>query len=203
MSIPPTSPVNIGLLDALNRLGVKGSSLPELAGGVQPVMVIADLSRSVASELVEARRIASDRIAAGGLGTWSNYILHARSPGGLVVESLVVVLETSGFAQPVCFWEVGPRAVAGISGQVADIGGAAGVGFTRIDYEAGPIVSQNAFFCLNPISAAVPPTEFWTAFPSRIFVPAGSALTLSHELANLDLRVEIVWRELADIQGAP
>lgn len=205
MSIPANSPLNLGLVEALDRLGIKGALLPPIGAGVQPVMVLGDISASISSELLEARRWSTMDIIASP-GNFGNAWIHCSARGGLVVEKLIVSLDGAG-VQPDVIFQVLPGFVApffNAAQSQAQIGGVPAISdmFFNVD-NPGYIPATNdrgRITCLNLVPGTA---TYWTETDTRFFVPAGFRLALETPVVNARLRVSAIWRELADIQGAP
>lgn len=189
-----SSPLTLGFSKAANRLGLKGGSLPAVtrAGELTQVMVVGDLSRSLASEVFEARAFSGALINAGGVGNLSAFAITARSPGGIVVERIIADSSSTPFnLRANVGRSPGPWLGAGPGpSHKRDVGGVATVSDAQIGYKSAP--------------AAAPLLRLdVTEFGDRWYLEPGETLELIHALANMDLFVWIQWRELADIQGAP
>lgn len=201
MSVPVNQPLNLGLATALDRLGLKQADFPDLT----PVLVVADISQTVSSELLEARRQSVFLIGAIA-AQFSVAVLYARSPGGLVVESLFAAVNGAAppaIGLPHVRLQVLVTPQIGALVNVIDIGGLPGVSITRANSQAAaqitPAGGSSALICANNPAGQV----FWAQAPARIYVPPASALVCQPDVQNSDLMFSVVWRELADIQGVP
>lgn len=174
-------------------LGVRSPrQLPLDTGEASPVVVVADLSSTFAPEQIEARGLHMFVRTAGVPQTYSQYNLHARSEGGLVVESLAIGSDVAGrgFVQVITT----PSAGMTTSGQPLPIGGSAISSFLTHGFGAGA-AGNSAIFPLPFIL----PTE-------RLYVPAGSYLnfgTIISPAAVHDIEDYLVFREIPEILGGP
>src|SRR5258705_1807522 len=79
-------PLNFGLTDAISRIG--GWSRPELPGlldGIQGVLIYGDVSKSVASEVFEARAVIGQTT---GENVFLGFEIESGSAGCLVVQEI-------------------------------------------------------------------------------------------------------------------
>lgn len=199
-----THPINLGLVDALSRVGGGDPSrLPAMLDGIQPVLIYGDVSRTLASEVFEARAVSGQSVS--GNPVFLGFELASRSPGGLVVESIVARVAFTG---GVGTMDLGLNIVTTALGTTAvpklDVGGVSTVGTVkhlatppafgallamRVDAIAGTL----AFDALEPTFRIwVPPGSYFQVFP----VAAGG-------VAIQGVGISVAWRELADAQGAP
>jgi hypothetical protein len=205
VTIPAVSPLNFGLVDALDRIGFKGPLLPSADRGIQPVMVIADISQSVSSEIVEARRIASVSLAPQP-GNFSSYVIFSRSPGGLVVEHLAVEVDQGTVFPPFVRVQVvaNPPVGGPGSGLFTDLGGRAGSSIPIYQVSAVAPIVPGANGCGGILCFTMIAGTLWKGeAPARVYVPPGSALIVCTDAVNAAFGAQVVWRELADIQGVP
>lgn len=200
-----TRPLNLGLLDALSRIGgFEKPELPALLEGIQPVIVYADLSQGVASEVFEARGIVGDFVT-GSVGRGIE--LAAVAPGGIVIEQVDAMCE---FTPDTEILEFGINIVsAGLGGpllQKLDVGGVpTGSVASRIGV-VGPPPPFGARLMIapqvvNPSGRLVSVAQNST----RIVVPSGAffqAFVVGGPFIVLwKTGVTVAWHELADIQG--
>jgi hypothetical protein len=208
VSVPANVPLNLGLINALKRLGIQGSVIPGLGEGIQPVLIVGDIAQSVASELVEARRTATSFIITI-FPSWAVAELVARAPGGLVVERVELLSEEiAGSAPRRVFYQILPDPIPAGGGVVAcdessEIGGIATASRLLV---ASQIVNPEAvgaetasIFCLWDI-VVLGTTYWWGSAQTRIYVPPGHALRFFN-VQGERMGITITWRELADVQG--
>lgn len=211
MSLPPRVPINVGLANALARLGIQGPILPGLEGAIQPVLVVADIHDSIASELVEARQAVYSNLLPP-IGQWACGRLSCRAAGGLVVEQLQVAVQE--FITPVPFKvqaTIGSSSITpaawGPGVARADIGG---VPATSL-WEAGHSLTDpqpvgQPFFqigCWNLTAFAGGGNWYWGEAQTRVYVQAGEFLSIFPDpnFAATPFAVAMTWRELVDVQG--
>ena len=185
-----TSPIPIGLPQLYDRIGRTQSNLPDLRGDLQGVVIYADWSRSLSSEVFEARGLSGFNINAVG-GEFCRFQLVARTPGGSVVESILIsapgasLLTLQVTETPNPAWSFGPvpRFVADVGGvQIADVvqdGRSLPGGF--IGYASVPV-----------------PT---VPFGERWFVHPGHTLDVLCGTAGVAMTYSVQWRELAGFSG--
>lgn len=159
-------------------------------GAMQPVAILADMSRSFAPQRFEARAIGGNEHAVPGGGFSGVFELHSLGPGGIVIEQLV--LQATQLA-PTDMWRQG-----------IEVTGQGGLLTTNIQDQGGePAVSvlRNAFNGSNTGGALCYAANF-IGIGVEIFVPAGRFWTLiwSHQSVN---GASITWREIPEPLGAP
>jgi hypothetical protein len=192
-------PLNFGLTDAISRIG--GWSRPELPAlleGIQGVLIYGDVSKSVASEVFEARSISSV-IASGA---FSGIELFSRAPGGLVVEEIDAQVGGTGGVP-----SLGLNIVKTMSGvnvlSKLDVGG---VPTDSIARDLAAVLPFGAVLTLPITVITGGGASYWTIENrTRIWVPPGSFFQVFPVgFASLgSVNIHVTWRELADVQGAP
>jgi len=210
MSQPANVPLNIGLVNAMQRLGIVGGVIPGLAGQLVPVLVVGDISQSLSSEVVEARASGSGQISAGGAFPGAPWIqLHALSPGGVVIEECLVARRDAlaGDVVQVVFATVGAQVIdlpsVDEESEKADVGGVATTSTLRRGLvETSPLTLAGLeFFRIGCDRETIVSSKFYMgSLQSRVWVGPSEFFTLF--LADLSaLFVYITWRELGDPQG--
>ena len=208
MSIPPVSPINLGLIGALDRIGIKGSNLPGIHDGIQPVLILGDIHDSVASEIVEARK-QCQFFSGAVIGNWHVLWVTALSGGGIVVESLFGATEYPAIPAlriPLLRLNLGGLVTADVPGTPPqiDVGGVATVSQAKsVASNTDPSaagVPQSFLACPNKVTTLF--GDLYTGdYPTRIFVRPSETLSLSTVDPGKAMSVSITWRELPDIQG--
>ncbi len=183
--------------EALRRLGIVEPEVFSIEGGrMTPVMIMADRSRSVATEPVEARGYLFVSVPASA-GDRGQVELHSRAPGGIIIEffnyleppDLVAADITTGVFLAVedgasFLADTGVAQIQNVGGlAVRSIGisGASGIGFRGL---------------------LVPNSLGTNARATAIYVPAGSFLSIHSRALNARFTAVILWRELPEIQPA-
>lgn len=187
----------IGLGGVYRRLDYKTGRLPQLEEQIVPVVIYADLSTTIASEVLEARAVMFQGIN-GAPGLFGVIELQCLSAGGLVVESLTYFQPTATAVLDLAAFTIGPlpgsigAALPGPSR--ADVGGEPTVSSVRSSREAvfNPNGSDTSGFAIT-INAV-------NILPTRIYVPPGFFFALWSANATA-FSASIVWRELSEIQG--
>lgn len=189
-----SSPLTFGLAEAYRRLGQKGGALPfvDRTSGIQQVMVVADLSRTLASEVFEVRGVSGGSLAAV-VGANSMVQFASRNAGGAVIEQII---PSTTFTNPVNLelrvtnaplaWSVGPTAQP-----VLDVGGSPSRCVVNAGYAAAVSGSGVTFPFAN------------VSFGERWFLDPSETLEIVVALQNVDLTFAIQWRELSQQQGNP
>lgn len=207
MTLPPRAPLNVGLLSAYDRLGILGGVLPGLVGELVPVAVMTDLARTLASELVEARKSCTLEFAPSP-GRYAVARLRAASPGGLVVEQMLAFTGDPGIAGELRFLNahIGAASNLGVATgppNQADIGGIATVSSVEtFDTLTNPFIIGVPFFRI-PCPTQIFPggVLLWVGeTQGRIFLRASEHLTV-WAFNNQRLGLYITWRELSEAQG--
>jgi len=181
-------PARFGTADVMRRLGITDPQ--HFAVGSQPLqgtIQVLDLSKSVATDPVEARAyVNAENPGLGGLFTW--LMLWARSAGGLVVERLSV--ETAGAVTSflVSAFPINPD-IPGSSPEhlPLNIGGVpvrSTVYLVHDDADRDPIFGNWELF--SPVLLA----------DLRIFVPSGSTLVVANHAIGAPLRCAFSFREI-------
>ncbi len=193
-------PLNFGLTDAISRIGGwSRPELPSLLDGIQGVLVYGDVSKSVASEVFEARAMAGQST---GENVFLGFELSSRTPGGIVVEAIDAALQNDA-GLPTLGLNIVESAV-GVNPVPfkLDVGGLVTQGeLTRLVnpvafgallvWEPSAFTGAGIFYAIqNRTRIWVPPGSFFQVFP----VGTGHVFFTS---------LHITWRELADTQGTP
>ena len=168
-------------LGMLNPAGLYGMSGAPLQGTVQ----VLDLSRSVASEPVEARAISYNNVA-GGPGAYGIGALQSRSPGGLLVERVSILAPTlAPFPSTQVFFAVlAASPFTGVPSAAAKV-------------DVGGIATRSLVTRASQATPFAPQMQFGKAFESySIFVPPGSFLAFQVLVDPLEMFV--AWRELQE-----
>ena len=190
-----TRPLNLGLIDAISRVGgFESPELPSLLPGIQPVIVYGDLSRGVTSDLFEARGICADNLSA-----FTGIELAAVARGGVVVEEIAALVITAGQIPLLC---------VNIVAATASVGGIAKLDCGGIPTTSTPsrIPAGLPFGAQVPVVGTLdaPGLIMYTARQTtRFVVPTGSFFQWFPTVVPPPLFtvLNLVWRELADIQG--
>jgi len=180
--------------EALKRLGIVEPTVFFPSGGaLQPTIQVADLSRSIATEPVEARIWYAADIPPGAPGTRGTFELLCRSAGGLIVEYLRNLLPGDGENAPLdATLGAGVVIAPGefLSGHSRtsqlDVGGIEGRGLTR-----------------NGFTASISALHRWynSVSPTPVYVRAGEVFRMqSLSTTGARFSMAILWRELTDIQ---
>lgn len=226
MSLPPRAPLNVALLDALDRLGLKGGVLPTLIGDVTPVMIMGDLSRAITPELVDARKIATINLADTiAPAKWLSVQVQAISGGGLVADLIRcgVTNDTVPVVNPRAYGiVVGPDPTVGTKDDIVhqvDIGGlacasrAVSINSSVFPGPAGTPPPSTVFIqqvCYDGVQQIAAGQYFRSAQVGMpIYVPPGEFLTvfsLGATVPGSDARPGALfgilsWRELQAAQG--
>lgn len=183
--------------ELLRRLGYDAPHAMTLGGGAAvPTMQVLDLSRSVASEPVEARAVVTAQ-APGFAGIHSIVELHSRTPGGMIVERLFPI-------EPVTLngWWLqidGSAVLAGPPGQGGAVGASSFLNIGGVRARAVYAIGAGDF----PPSPSGGAGCVWGPgqFDDiRIYVPNGQLLRTGPRNINTAFEVAIVFRELGDFQ---
>lgn len=187
----------LAVSSALNALGVKGGELPQLETSFyQPVMVMADLSKNLSSEPIEARGFAGYFITAGSGSRSGAFQLQCISRGGLVIETLFLSLPqyagVGGFF--VCCRETTPQPF--LSGRIPYM--QAGGRDARSLVDVDTLITSISQEVVIPIEVGA---RSWAAENLRLYVPAGSFFKCQAGINATAFTFTIQWRELADVLG--
>ena len=189
----------------MDSIGVQGGSIPGLkAGGMQPTIQLADLSRNFAAEVFEARALVGTLCDASTANYVAMMEVTSQAPGGIVVESLSVTPAPAPYA--------GTHGSPGFYVTITEAPILSGVTYTRTPTNIGgkPVnssirVGQMPTTWYGP---TVPPFILpeWELQPTTIWVRPGSFLTLGSGAYNITAAVSaasvnMVWREIPEIQG--
>lgn len=181
--------------EILRRLGAPEPNLFDAHGGeLVPTMTVLDLSRSLASEPVEARGYAraTQGAVAGQFSTWN---LIARAPGGIIVERMILespdtaAIGTAMAILPRISSEPLPAGPEPLSIGGLSIQSSQEIGATVVLQPGAPLVPWQDIASFNRGN----PLE-------RIYVPTGSVLCVQPGAATV-LIVSATWRELPEIQA--
>lgn len=196
--IPASQLPPIGLGGVFRRLDFKTGRLPEPIDGILPVIVYGDLTETIASEVLEARGVVFQGIG-GMAGLFGVIELHAMSAGGVVIETLTYFQPTATAILDNAAFTIGPNPgsiAAALPGpSTADVGGIPIVSTTRSSREPvfNPAGSDTSGFTITIAQTNL--------LPTRVYVPPGFFFALWSANATA-FAASMVWRELADIQGA-
>ena len=178
-------PSTLGLTELFSRLGIKGARGMDLDGRpARPVVTVADFSRTLTSEPIEARAISGFEVAAPGFPDLATIRIQ---PVGRAV-----VIEQASLAASTGPLRVHSRSASfafpGTPGTV-DVGGVATV--ARVDGGVGNFAG---------LGFAVLPSPF--QLPDlRWYVAPGAELYISAQDSTADLEASIIFRELSQGQG--
>jgi hypothetical protein len=174
---------------------------------MQPTIQLADLSRSFAAEVFERRAMVGTIVWSGGANTVGIIEIRCKAVGGIVIESLSVEDAAPPFAGTAgspgfhiaiteaplpLFNPLFPVAATNIGGSSVK---------STMRRGDGP---QGAWYGLNPVAFISPN---WQLQPTTIWVRPGSYLTLGSANFNTTAAlaaasVNLIWREIPEIQGA-
>jgi len=161
---------------------------------MQPVVVMADMTKSFAPQRFEARGIAGVRVGAPGALNLAVYQLECRGAGGLVIEQItlgaVSVSQTD-------HWFQGVFPFPGTIGLTPSPTVQQGGGETLSVYRSGTNALASA---LTPVVASYSPQS--NALPLNVFLPAGFLWELSW-IVNSESFCAITWREIPEPVGEP
>lgn len=198
---------NYGLSRAMDSIGVQGGSIPGLApGGMVPTIQLGDLSRNFAAEVFESRALVGTLVWAATANFVGVFELASRAPGGIVIESLSVTPARAPYA--------GTDGSPGFHMTITQTPILSGVTFDRTPTNiGGGAVKSSLRVGEMPTTwygPVVPPFLLpeWELQPTTIWVRPGSFLTLGSGAYNLTAAVSaasvnMVWREIPEIQGVP
>ena len=190
-------PTTISTSRVWSALGIKGGELPSMQlSAYQPVMVMADFSRSLTSEPIEARGLFAGVI--DNVSSFHRAFLEfqAVAGGGVIVERLVCDVTTAFGGNALCVdMSPGPFWAGAPVGKL-DIGGAAtrSLLFARHSSDAP---SGNEQIISMPANVPSDLSEF------RLYIPSGWWLEVFCYATDTPMRVTMVWRELQEPIGTP
>lgn len=188
--------------EILRRLGVDRPQLFDAAGErLVPTMTVLDMSRSIATEPVEARgycRVAMQLFP----GQLTTFQLRCLAPGGVLVERLVIISPggLGGIATSVA---VIPQSVAlALPAAPAPIS-VGGLSVNSVP-EIGPTVALQPGAALGIPYQVVDSFGFSSPFELgfNLYVRAGEVLIVQPGAAS-ELQMAVAWRELPEIQAIP
>lgn len=195
MSDPGVLRHNLSIAQAFARSGVKGGAIPQFAGSVQPVMVMADFSESYSGVPIEARGFA------GGVSPLTPgveravVLLRVIAAGGALVENLHAVAQGS---DPSVWLDVSEQiptmSVENPAAQI-EVGGAPTTSDATEGYSTDAPSGVRSDFG-GGLTGANP--------LQRLYVPSGAALILMSNLTGPSASIvwRLLWREIgAAIQG--
>ena len=199
-----SAPTTLTTRSIASALGVKGGVQPLLASGtIWPVAIYADFSRTLSAEAIEPRAIVAASLTPA-LNEAAVYELHSRSPGGIVIENLVLETEhdPSTWLGSGTFWFLYRTAAS----YLAALGGGVPMRKTEI---GGP-VTGSAGSAANIAGALID----WASLPwsyhmrtdnlgLRIFVPSGWFCGLIFGRLGSDTICSMHIREVLDALGPP
>jgi hypothetical protein len=203
--MPGGRPLNLGLSDALSRIGgFRTPTLPSLLDGVQPVIIYGDVSKSVASEVFEARAMTgvTDATAFG-------IEISSAAPGGMLIEEIDATLSTGGGvagASALLALNVSDTSGAVLIQKKLDIGGAPTVGLVR--KMTGAFTGsglQSGALTFDPKILSGTTLIMGVQNRTRIWIQPGAFLQIAPITLFLinSISLHVTWRELADVQGQP
>lgn len=189
MSNPLDTTFNTGQID--RTFGVRSRDRMKMnTGAINPVAVVADLSKSFAPQRQEARAIAGNRHAVPGGGFSGVFELESRGPGGLVIEQLTLQAEQLSVTD---MWRQNIAAT-----------GQGGLLTTLVVNQGGlPVrsIMRNKFNGSSPGGTLCYAAEY-IGLGVDIFVPAGRFWTLAWTTQSVN-SASVVWREIPEPLGAP
>lgn len=195
MSAPNTYAVS----QLLGSLGVKGGSLPRIAlSTYQPVLVMGDFSKTLASEPLEARGFSAEFTAAVG-GKIIKAEIKSMSPGGIVLERLCLSMTEWAVALKYAHLSINwnPYSSALSMADVVPVGGRDPVSFVKYGADDATAIARQATICF-PVGERVIDLS-----DQRIYVPGGKHLLIQSGHLGMSMGYEFIWRELPDPIGAP
>jgi len=159
-------------------------------GAMQPVAVLADMSKSFAPQRIEARGISGNTHAVPGGGFVGVFELESRGPGGIVIEQITL--------------QAGQLAVTDMWRQNITATGQGGLLTTIVTNQGGvPVLSvmRNAFNGASRGGTLCYAADY-RAVDVDIFVPGGSFWSLQWFTQTVN-SASIVWREIPEPLGEP
>lgn len=192
-------PLNFGLSDAISRIGGwSRPDIPALLEGIQPVLVYGDVSKSVASEVFEARGTVGGTT---GENVFLGFELASQAPGGVVVEEIDASLFNDA-GLPSLGINVVQVSAGGAVVPKLDIGGI--VTQSVVKSLAG-LVAFGALLIWTPTVFTAGGIFYSIQNRTRVWIPPGSYFQVfpvgTGHVFNTSLH--LTWRELADTQGTP
>ena len=198
-----TTAHTLGLSEALRVAGIKGGVVPGIEESIQPVMILADFSKTYTAEPFEARAICADMVSWLGNGVKRFYFeLLAVSHGGLVVEYLSALQQgtvTGGLLHYIDVADEPPGTPAKAAAKQRSIGGRDTVSLAYIGTS-------------DALADGVGPIDISTfsqaaLIGSRLYVGPGRRMIVTGEFAFLGGTaqgfVTCVWREIPHHLGEP
>lgn len=107
-----TASTTLSLSQLYRRLGVRSRIMPEFrVTPMEPVVVVADMSRSYAPEAVEGRHLWAQTIINPGvfhavIPNSVGFEFSSRAPGGVVIESLEILITPGAAASGNCYFKI-------------------------------------------------------------------------------------------------
>jgi hypothetical protein len=182
-----TSPTTLGVGHALNRMGMKGGELPEVARSRWPSVLVMGQLNTLIAEPFEPRAI-SGGVISGAL--FCSFEIHCRAPGGLVIEHLAIDPATTVATVRLAITDA-PQ-LAGANPGKLDVGG--------IDTRSDVLEESRA----GPLAAGISLRGSDTfAMWERIYLRPGKYFSASVETASVGLAYALEWREVESPQGTP
>jgi hypothetical protein len=191
----------------MDSIGVQGGSIPGLKeGGMQPTIQLADLSRSFAAEVFERRAMVGTIVWASTADYVGIMEIKCQAVGGIVIESLSVIDGDPPYA--------GTDGSPGFRMTITESPLLAGVTFPVEPLNIGGNAVKStmrrgegpdaSWYGSHPWAFISP---LWELQPTTIWVRPGSYLTLGSAAFNTSTdvsaaTVNMVWREIPEIQGA-
>lgn len=183
-------------------LGVRSAINPNYrTSDFAPVAIVADMSRSFASEQFEGRRLWGQSITNPGApapASTTELQFHSRAAGGMVIEHLEI-------ATVPAVW----RIYVGIT-STATPGPWFNIGTMEVGGQVTTSTGHRQFDTATPPPWAglnvVLDTSYWNSPTDRIFVPAGSFYRVQCNLGAVGAfttHVVCLAREIPEIAGAP
>jgi hypothetical protein len=177
----------------LNRLGIKGSAVPELAPVVVPVQVVGDASLLVPSLLPATAAYGTSRGASAG--NHSTLQVHSRADGGTIIRTAQIhIAANSSFA-----W-----AVLTTSQTWAASGALTAQNFGPVPVTS--IVTGGDVAAVNKLNPNDNPCGYSTSRSPRgpedlIYLPRNYYFVLQNEVAATATRFELVIQDLPAAEG--
>lgn len=182
-----------GLSSWLERLGIKGPDIPEVAPVVIPVQVVGDASLLVSS-LLPASAAFGDVVSGGGVGNHCALSILSRSPGGTLIRSV----HLSPSANTAGSWTVRATDYTWASSSALtnhDFGPSATLSLVT----TGQVATGNLMGTDNPSEYITQRANFGPE--DLVFVPFGYYFLIENETENSATRFAGVFQDLPATEG--
>lgn len=182
----------------LGSLGAKGGQLPRLAlATYQPVMVMGDFSKTLASEPLEARGLSAEWIS-GSAGKVCKFELRCVAPGGLVVERLCISMIQWDAQYKWASLSININSyVGGSAADIIPIGGGTPRSLVYYDEAVATGIARQATLSFPTDSRIIDLSQ------QRIYVPPSKKLLVQSNHNGIAMGFELIWRELPEPIGPP